>query len=124
MCDCDQTKPYQACCGRLHQGGKAKRVQTVMRARYSAFVRVDINFLRRSHDPVTRPADGYQSLLHDNPNWQQLEVIAYQQSGSQGWVEFKAHYIDEQGRYDYLHERSRFRRREGVWRYVDGEFLA
>ena len=39
--------------------------------------------------------------------------------GSEGTVEFRAHYSDG-GRRGELHERSRFLRHDNTWTYVDG----
>jgi SEC-C motif-containing protein len=56
------------------------------------------------------------------PIWIGLKILSTQAGGpddSKGWVEFVARY--KIGRRPFrLHERSRFLREDGVWRYVDG----
>jgi len=55
-------------------------------------------------------------------NWQRLEVLASEQHGDQGTVEFKATFVDSSGSAATRHELSRFVRMAGKWLYVDGTF--
>lgn len=91
-----------------------------MRARYSAYARGDGRWLRETWHPATRPTDPGGGVP---VRWIGLEVLATAAGGpgdDQGTVEFVARY-KLRGRALRLHERSRFRRLDGRWVYVDGE---
>lgn len=89
-----------------------------MRSRYSAFVVDDLDYLRDTWHPTTRPA-----RLAPNPpdlRWLGLEVrrqVAL--DATHATVEFVARH-KQRGRATRLHEISRFERVEGRWLYVDG----
>lgn len=53
-------------------------------------------------------------------DWSRLEVLSKSQKGDEGEVEFNAFYKDDQGKEDVMHERSSFKRINGVWYYVGG----
>jgi len=95
-----------------------------MRSRYSAFVFEDIAYLLATHDPETRDVVDERSLADwaRSAEWQGLEILDRAGGGpedSEGVVEFKARYRSGDAEVEH-HERSRFRRVEGQWRYVDG----
>lgn len=90
-----------------------------MRSRYSAFVTLDVEYLRRSWHSSTRP--GSLSLDSDT-RWMRLELVRVRGGGpfdTTGEVEFRAIARDEGGRF-VLHEASRFAREDSEWRYLDG----
>ena len=91
-----------------------------MRSRYSAFVTQDPTHLRRSWDPETCPTDVGVSA---GTEWLGLEITSTEAGGpldSDGVVEFTARYR-RNGLDGALHERSRFRRHQARWVYVDAE---
>jgi SEC-C motif-containing protein len=91
-----------------------------MRSRYSAYTKRLPAYLLRTWDPLTRPDE----LSFDLPiEWTGLEVLSVSLGGPDddtGTVEFRAHHRHA-GRTGVLHERSRFRRVDGAWCYVDGD---
>ncbi|MFJ4004819.1 YchJ family protein [Streptomyces sp. NPDC090023] len=118
-CPCGLSSSYADCCGRFHSGGvAAPSAEALMRARYSAFVVGDVEYLVRTWHPRTRP-EGLD--LDPGMRWTGLEILETGGGSafhSTGTVTFRASY---QG--GSLHERSRFERVDGAWVYVDGEFL-
>jgi SEC-C motif domain protein len=93
-----------------------------MRSRYSAFVVGDAGYLLASWHPTTRPA---ALDLDPDVRWTGLEVLATTGGSlldADGTVEFRAHHRIG-GRDGAQHERSRFRREDGRWRYLDGVSL-
>ena len=94
-----------------------------MRSRYSAFVLRDAGYLLATWHPRTRPR-----VLDLDPGvrWTGLDVLAAA-GGSpleiEGTVEFRAHHVVA-GRAGAQHERSRFVREDGRWRYLDGVSLS
>ncbi|MGW6566583.1 YchJ family protein [Streptomyces sp. NPDC054975] len=122
-CPCGLAAPYGECCGRFHAGPQAApTAELLMRSRYSAFVVRDATYLLRTWAPETRPAEvDFDPSLR----WAGLEIrdttdgTAFHQAGT---VTFVAHYT-QAGEQGALHERSRFRRQDGAWVYVDGDFI-
>ena len=91
-----------------------------MRARYSAYVRHDADFLLRSWHPDTRPG---QVMFDPDLEWLGLEVVRTEAGSgldAEGVVEFRARFR-RGSEYLELHETSRFTRVDGEWVYVDGE---
>jgi SEC-C motif-containing protein len=111
-----------ACCGPYLAGTEVPaRADLLMRSRYTAYVLGDTAYLRVTWDPATCPA----SLDDGTPTqWLGLKVLTYTpRDETHAEVEFVARYKIN-GRAYRLHERSRFIRTDGRWRYVDGDMLA
>lgn len=95
----------------------APTCETLMRSRYTAFVRGRRDYLLATWHPDTRPA--HLDLDADRPpRWLGLKIIAA--SDQPPRVEFIARYRVA-GKAHRLHERSRFVYAEGRWWYLDGE---
>jgi SEC-C motif-containing protein len=119
-CPCGRGPTFEACCGRY--GGTAPPApdaESLMRSRYSAFVRGDAAYLLATWHASTRPA----SLdLEPGVKWLGLDVRAHRAIDAEhAEVEFVAR-SRVAGRASRLHERSRFVREAGQWFYVDGDF--
>jgi SEC-C motif domain protein len=119
-CPCGTGLTYAGCCGRLHEGtATAATAEQLVRSRYSAFAVGDAGYLRETWDPATRPRS---VTLHPAVRWTGLEVVATAGGGlfdAEGTVTFRAHY--RAGGEEHVQaERSRFRRVESRWVYVDG----
>lgn len=112
---------YADCCGRYldhWDEAPAPDAESLMRSRYTAFVRERADYLRATWHPDHCPA-----TLDFDPGtkWLGLEVRAHHVTGpDQAEVEFVARYRLG-GRAVRLHERSRFVRQDGRWVYVDGD---
>ena len=115
--------PWGQCCGRYVDAfdtAPAPDAESLMRSRYSAFVRENAAYLLATWHAHTRPA---QLDFDPHARWLGLEVRAVRSTGSDhAEVEFVARYRLA-GRAVRLHERSRFQREEGRWYYVDGDPL-
>ncbi|OZI73940.1 YchJ family protein [Bordetella genomosp. 12] len=120
-CPCGSGTDYPGCCGRWDQGSTpAPDAATLMRSRYSAFVRDELGYLLATWHPSTRPP----SLAPNPPDlkWLGLQVRRHaQQDEDHAVVEFVARYR-QAGRATRLHEVSRFERIDGRWYYLDGDF--
>ena len=56
-CPCGNSQSYAACCGRYLDGNEtAPTAEALMRSRYTAFVRGDIDYLEETLAPDTRDA--------------------------------------------------------------------
>ncbi len=120
-CPCGTGLPHAECCGRLHDGtAAAATAEQLMRSRYSAFAVGDPAYLLATWDPATRPGT---LELDTGVRWTGLEVLATTGGGlldATGTVTFRAH-ARAGGEEHVQAERSRFRRVDGRWVYVDGD---
>ena len=124
-CPCratDRSLPYEACCGRYHNGPLhllAPDAEALMRSRYSAFVLDRTGYLMDTWHATTRPAS-----IGANPpglKWLGLEVRRHLPiDEDHATVEFVAR-SKLAGRAQRLQEVSRFLREDGRWYYVDGD---
>ncbi len=125
-CPCGSGDPEVACCGPLVDGSyPAPTALALMRSRYTAFVRGAVDYLIETHDPATRKgADDRASLVAfcRDTGWLGLEIVATEAGGEAddtGVVEFIARGLTK-GAPFAQRERSRFRRADGRWYYIDG----
>jgi SEC-C motif-containing protein len=98
-----------------------------MRARYSAYATRQVGFLADSLHPEYRSDLDLRATrrLAERAEWLNLQVLGVRDGGaddSVGEVEFVATY-KEQGIIKSHRERAQFRRRDGLWYYVDGELV-
>ena len=126
-CPCGRTdargRPlaYDDCCGRYidhWSNAPAPDAESLMRTRYTAFVREDERYLRATWHASARPA---AVEFENGCTWLGLEVRAFRATGEdRAEVEFVARVRSPAGQAQRLHERSRFVREGGRWYYVDG----
>ena len=120
-CPCGRSAAVQACCARyIGTGVPAPDAESLMRSRYTAFVRGDVAHLVATWHASTRPAS---IEFETGVKWLGLEVKRHTPvDEAHAEVEFVAR-SRLQGRGQRLHERSRFVREDGHWLYVDGDLL-
>ena len=95
-----------------------------MRSRYTAFVRGAVDYLLATHDTSTRATVDRAALTAfcRETGWLGLEIVDVVRGGEQdddGIVEFIARGVNNRRPFAQR-ERSRFRRVDGRWFYVDG----
>lgn len=98
-----------------------------MRARYSAYVQCEVDFLLGSLHPEGSGGVDRESTKAwaENAEWQGLEILSKQAGGEKdetGEVEFVAKF-GMQGQPQRHHEKAAFKRHEGAWLYLDGAEL-
>ncbi|MBD3767259.1 MAG: hypothetical protein IE928_04805 [Gammaproteobacteria bacterium] len=120
-CNCGSGNRWKACCAPLLlQGKSASTAEALMRSRYVAYVRRDGDYLYKTWASSTRPSKASLKQLAAT-DWQGLTVIRTERGGvddSTGVVEFIAHWRDEQGNLQEMHEVSEFVREKGRWVYL------
>ena len=119
-----QTLSLAACCGPYHAGQAAPDAESLMRSRYSAFVRGDVPYLLATWHASQRPVT---LALETAAQWLGLEIKQHRVTGTDSAEEtsevvFVARFRIG-GKAVRQHERSRFVREEGRWYYVDGDAL-
>ena len=99
-----------------------------MRSRYSAHALGRIDYILDTQDPATRGRVDRAAVERwaRESTWLGLEIVGRERGGvddDEGVVEFRARYRAG-GAVIVHHERSRFVRRGGRWRYLDGDAVA
>ncbi len=120
-CPCGSGATYTDCCGPIHRSGAGfgTTAESLMRARYTAYVLNDRPFVLSSWHPDTRPGT---VTFSPQQEWLGLEIIATQRGGpldSEGTVEFIAKFRHGTEFFE-LHELSTFERVDGNWLYATG----
>lgn len=128
LCPCGSGASFASCCKSIVKGKKkAATAEQLMRARYSAYVVGDINFIGSSlvaGDRGAFDADGAKEWSQ-RADWQGLEILSTDAGGeqdSEGTVEFVARYNIEDVEQAH-HERAKFVKESGFWRYSGGRVV-
>lgn len=114
---------YASCCQPLHLGQmKAQSAEQLMRSRYSAFAKHEIDYI------VKTTALGQQQALDvaaiadwsKSNQWLKLKIVQAKEKidKNHAQVEFKAHYHDGK-QAQVHHEVSHFVRHDGAWYFLD-----
>jgi SEC-C motif-containing protein len=125
-CPCGSGLEFAECCELIHLGkAKAETAEALMRARYSAYVTANVDFLGESLDEEGREAFDADSAREwaENATWQSFEVVSVEggtADDDDGLVEFRAVY-ETNGSMQEHHERSYFQKIDGKWCFIDGE---
>ncbi len=131
FCPCGSGRDYQLCCA-SHLAGRTRPTTpaALMRSRYTAFCRGNIDYLIATHHPSTRQANDRQTLRRTiaTTTWLSLRIL----SAAGTSVEFVAFFRDkgtvqptggERYNVGQLHERSQFVQEGGRWYYLQGLIL-
>lgn len=125
-CPCQSGNEFSLCCEPYLAGKKQpSTAEQLMRARYTAFTRVDMDFVNATHDPKTRKDLDTEANRQwaERAQWQGLEIVETSGGGpddEQGTVEFKATFDLGKGSETH-HELSQFVKRNGQWFFSDGK---
>lgn len=99
-----------------------------MRSRFTAYVVHAIDYLVNTTHPSSRKASLKTDIEHtaDTYHWLSLQVVSASAgtvTDKVGKVVFIAHYRRNDGRLGIHKERSRFKKHNGHWLYLDGKEL-
>jgi len=123
-CPCQSGKAYSQCCEPLIKGStQAETAEQLMRARYTAYTQIEMDFIEKTHDPTSKQDIDMQGSREwaESTTWDGLEIVETKQGGvndDAGTVEFKATFLTDEGPQIH-HELSYFRKHDGVWYYSD-----
>lgn len=127
-CPCGQSTSYENCCEPIISGERsANTPEELMRARYSAHVKVEVDFLYESTHPDHRQGFGHKETREwaENSEWYGLEILSTAGGGAKektGEVEFIASFRDKKGRRGH-HERAQFLRHKKQWFFTEGSMV-
>lgn len=120
-CPCGGSR-YADCCGPYLAGeAYAPTAEALMRSRFTAYSRGEYAYLAATGPGLTDPAAIARGAA--GTRYVRLEVRRTEAGGvddDTGVVEFVA-YSRRAGRAFHQHEVSRFERRNGRWRYIEGD---
>jgi SEC-C motif-containing protein len=125
LCSCDTKKPFADCCGPYIKGGKVPaNAVDLMRARYTAHVRQEIDFIMdtlsaaRKKDTDRKETETWAR----DTQWESLEIQSTEKGGpgdDVGQVTFVAKFR-ENGEAKEHHELATFIKVNGKWQFEDG----
>lgn len=128
-CPCGKGETFETCCGPFLQGrAKPKTAEELMRSRYTAFTRGDVDYVMKTHDPDTVHQVDRRSTEEwaEQSEWLGFELLDSRAGGPedfQGTIEFVARYRIKGVNLEHR-ELATFRRQDDVWYFVDGEQVA
>jgi SEC-C motif domain protein len=125
-CPCGSGLAYVECCEPVIKGEKrAETPEQVMRSRYSAYVKTEIDYLGESLLPEGNKDFDPKSTREwaESAEWQGLEIIETNAGGPddlEGEVEFIATF-KQKGQIMKHHELATFKKQGEKWYFVDGK---
>ncbi|MBW4055588.1 MAG: YchJ family protein [Proteobacteria bacterium] len=128
QCPCGSETPYSECCEQIISGTKpALTAEQLMRARYSAYVFAQMDFIFESTHPEYRQNYDHAGTKEwaETAEWQGLEIISTHKGGtddSTGEVEFIARFA-EKGTNREHQEAGQFKRKDDRWYFTEGRMI-
>ncbi|PWC20762.1 hypothetical protein DDT52_08615 [Brenneria roseae subsp. roseae] len=130
FCPCCSGLQYSACC-QPYLGNTRVAIdpQTLMRSRYTAYVKRDVDYLVATWHPDHQPEKWRDSIAASSRDtcWLGLNILSTAPGKTQdeGYVEFAARYTSATNQQEtgLMRERSRFLRYHDRWYYIDGIHL-
>ena len=124
-CPCGSDINFDACCEPIIAGTPALTAEALMRSRYSAYVKGNIDHIEKTHGKEVR--DDYNrsaaESMANSVKWLSLDIRETTGGGTEdntGTVEFAATFHQD-GEDRMHHERSDFKREQGQWVYTGGQ---
>lgn len=130
ICPCGSTKKYKKCCKSFHDKITfPKTALELMKSRFCAFAVLNAEYIIfTSHENNPDFTDDLKSWNEDilnfskNTSFNKLEVIDFIDDEVESFVTFKATLFQNKNDISFI-EKSRFLKVEGIWKYVDGQFI-
>ncbi|MBJ7220732.1 MULTISPECIES: YchJ family protein [unclassified Brenneria] len=130
LCPCSRGLPYDSCCQPYHADTMtAADPVTLMRSRYAAYVKCDVDYLIATWHP-SHQAEKWRASVTEScqeTRWLGLNILATfpGKTPDESYVEFAARYTSAANpqQAGLMRERSRFLRYHDRWYYMDGIHL-
>lgn len=127
LCPCGSGKNYSDCCEPIiKKTVKAPTAEALMRARYTSYVKQEIDFIINTCEQSEEIAEIDRQATEDwskSSTWHGLQILRTEKGGEndeEGIVEFEATYTRKQIR-DIHHETAYFKKVNGEWVYSVGQ---
>lgn len=126
-CPCNSETPFDTCCGPYLAGtALPDTAEKLMRSRYTAYAKADIEYVKKTMVPEARKGFDVAAAKEwaESSIWKGLKIVDTQKGGPEdkmGLVEFIATY-EVKGKGIDHHEVASFKKtKDGQWLFVDGE---
>jgi len=126
LCPCGSQRAYEACCQPLIKGEqKATTAEQLMRSRYSAYVKKELEYILTSLHPEHRKDydEASTRAWAERAEWHSFEILETKDGrpdDKEGKVEFRVTY-SESGVKQEHHELSTFKKEGETWYFVTGK---
>ncbi len=128
-CPCGASNSYKQCCQKYHTGQNARTALLLMKSRYCAFAKGQIDYIVKTTHPEN-PSRGkdlakWKRELQDfskSTLFKELEILEVQEGDETSFVTFKVDLI-QQGQRGGFTEKSEFKKMNGRWLYLNGTIL-
>ncbi|QKF78882.1 YchJ family metal-binding protein [Arcobacter defluvii] len=130
FCPCGSLKKYKKCCKLFHDKITfPKTALELMKSRFSAFAVSNSDYIiftthENNPDFTIEIKSWSKDILNfsNNTEFKKLEILEFIDDEIESFVTFKATLIQGKEDISFI-EKSRFLKVEGIWKYVDGNFL-
>ena len=125
LCPCSSQIEFNDCCEPILNGEPALTAEKLMRARYTAYTQVNMDFVTQTHDPSTLKKTDMQEnkAWAEKTDWLGLEILSTEkglEDDDWGKIEFKAKYSTDKESGTH-HEISEFNKKKGIWYFSKGQ---
>jgi len=129
LCPCGSLKKYKKCCKIFHDNiKKPSNALELMKSRFSAYAFEQSEYIikttyKDNPDFSTNISVWKEEIkmFSKNTNFEKLEILNFEESEFEAFVTFKATLFQNNNDISFI-EKSRFKKLDGIWLYVDGEF--
>jgi SEC-C motif-containing protein len=128
LCPCGSAVSYNECCRPVIKGeSAAKTAEQLMRSRYSAYVKKELDYVLTSLHPDNRAGYDESSTRAwaERAEWHGINIIKTtngREQDSEGQVEFVVSFT-EKGTKQEHHELSTFKKENGTWYFTTGKTM-
>ena len=126
VCPCGTGHSYSQCCEPCIRGiRRPLSAEELMRSRYSAYVKAEVEYVMQSTHPEKR-GDCDEKAIRSwalNSTWEGLEILGTNKGTDEdleGTVEFKAHFTEDKIKKN-VYENAFFVKLDGKWYYSGSE---
>jgi SEC-C motif domain protein len=127
-CPCGTGREYEGCCGPILAGAPAPTAEALMRSRYTAYVKGDVDHILGTYTAEAGKGVDRETTetWSKESTWLGLEILGTEGGGADdrtGHVHFVAHFKQGDGPEQRHEERASFVRsaKDGRWRYAEGK---
>lgn len=130
VCPCGSLKKYKKCCKPFHDKiTSPKNALELMKSRFSAFAVCNSEYIiSTTHENNPDFTQNLKSWNNDilnfsqNTRFEKLEILEFIDDEIESFVTFEAILFQDKNDISFI-EKSKFLKVEGIWKYVDGQFI-
>ncbi len=129
-CPCGSPLKYKKCCKVFHDNIKNPlNALELMKSRFSAYAFKQSNYIIKTTHKENQ--DYSENILEwkkeieifsSNTDFDKLEILEFIKGEIESFVTFRANLFQNKNDVSFI-EKSRFKKEDNIWFYVDGEFL-